>query len=169
MPDLGTINYEARHLEKTQVGPITIYVSDAGLARIEFGLMGEVRTGDSKLEQLAALALQELTEYFFAGRRSFSLPIDWRGMNAYQELVLRACYAIPYGQTRTYGELAKQTGKGAAGARAVGSIMASNPIPIVIPCHRVVGTDGKLHGYGSPGGVDDKARLLALEGQRIVA
>ncbi|MHB1120924.1 MAG: hypothetical protein ACYC11_12785, partial [Bellilinea sp.] len=74
MPDLGTINYKARHLEKTQVGPITIYVSDAGLARIEFGLMGEVRTGDSKLEQLAALALQELTEYFFAGRRSFSLP-----------------------------------------------------------------------------------------------
>lgn len=169
MPDLETIYYETRHLERTQVGPLTIYVADAGLARIAFGLKGEVRTGDSKLESLAALALQELTEYFFAGRRSFSLPIDWRGMNAYQEQVLRACYAIPYGQTRTYGELAKQTGKSAAGARAIGSIMASNPIPIVIPCHRVVGSDGKLHGYGSPGGVDDKARLLALEGQRIVA
>jgi len=169
MPDLEIAFYEARQMEKTPVGPLTIYVSDAGLAQIAFGLKGEVRTGDTRLERLAALAIQELTEYFYAGRRSFSLPIDWRGMNEYQEQVLRVCYAIPYGQTRTYGELSRQTGKGAAGARAVGSIMASNPIPIVIPCHRVVGSDGKLHGYGSPGGVDDKARLLALEGQRIVA
>ena len=81
---------------------------------------------------------------------------------------MRACLAVPYGQVRTYGELARQTGS-VGSARAVGGIMASNPIPIVIPCHRVVGSDGKLHGYGSPGGVDDKARLLTLEGQRIVA
>ena len=96
------------------------------------------------------------------------MPIDWRAMQPYQEKVLRACYAIPYGQTWTYGDLARQTGSPGS-ARAVGGIMASNPISIVIPCHRVVGSDGKLHGYGSPGGVEDKAQLLALEGQRIVA
>lgn len=169
MSEPKLIYYEARHLKTTPIGPLTIYCSAAGVAQIAFGLPVEVKTGEKTSEQMAALALQELTEYFYAGRRSFTLPIDWRGMSAYQELVLRACYAIPYGQTRTYGELAVLTGKGPAGARAVGAIMAGNPIPIVIPCHRVVGKDGKLHGYASPGGVDDKARLLALEGQRIVA
>lgn len=169
MSEAEEIIYEVRNLDKTPVGPLTIYVSDAGLAQISFGLQDEVKTGNQKLERLAALVIQQLTEYFYAGRRSFDLPVDWRGMNPYQEQVLRVCYAIPYGKTRSYGELAVQTGRGKAGARAVGSIMAHNPIPIVIPCHRVVGTDGKLHGYGSPGGVDDKARLLALEGQRIVA
>lgn len=169
MTEMEEIIYEARQLEKSPVGPLTIYVSDAGLAQISFGLFSEVHTGDPILERLADLVIQQLTEYFYAGRRTFDLSIDWRGMNPYQETVLKACYAIPYGQTRTYGDLAVQTGTGLAGARAVGSIMASNPIPIVIPCHRVVGKDGKLHGYGSPGGVDDKARLLALEGQRIVA
>lgn len=169
MSDEEVIIYEARHLAKTPIGPLTVYVSNFGLAQISFGLQSEVRTENPELERLASLVIQELTEYFYAGRRSFDLPIDWRGMNPYQEQVLRACFAIPYGQTRSYGELAVQMGRGLTGARAVGSIMASNPIPIVIPCHRVVGTDGKLHGYGSPGGVDDKARLLTLEGQRIVA
>jgi methylated-DNA-[protein]-cysteine S-methyltransferase len=166
--DSDSISYEARILDKTPVGPLTIYVSDVGLAKIAFGKQAEVHTGDAQLERLAEQAVQELTEYFYAGRRAFTLPIDWRAMQPYQEKVLRACDAIPYGQTRTYGDLARQTGSPGS-ARAVGRIMASNPIPIVIPCHRVVGTDGKLHGYGSPGGVDDKAQLLALEGQRIVA
>lgn len=169
MPDKPQIHYEVRQVTRTPIGPLTIVVSDAGLAKIFFGLQAEVHTGDLKIELLASQVTQELTEYFYAGRRSFSTPIDWRGMQPYQEQVLRACFAIPYGQTRTYGELAVQTGAGLAGARAVGSIMAGNPIPIVIPCHRVVGSDGKLHGYGSPGGVEDKARLLTLEGQRIVA
>lgn len=169
MPEEMTIPLEVRQLSQTPLGPMTLFVSKVGLARIMFGLEPEVRTGDQQLERLIEQAAQELTEYFYAGRRLFTLPIDWRGMKPYQEQVLRACLAIPYGQTRTYGELARQTGKGPAAARAVGAIMASNPIPIVIPCHRVVGSDGKLHGYGSPGGVDDKARLLTLEGQRIVA
>jgi methylated-DNA-[protein]-cysteine S-methyltransferase len=162
------IIYEVRNVEPTPVGPLTVYASDTGLAQILFGKFAEVRTGDAALERMAALAVQELNEYFYAGRRNFTIPIDWRGMQPYQEKVLRACYAIPYGQTRTYGDLAKMTGS-IGSARAVGGIMASNPIPVVIPCHRVVGSDGKLHGYGSPGGVKDKARLLLLEGQRIVA
>jgi methylated-DNA-[protein]-cysteine S-methyltransferase len=168
MAEGETIIYEVRVLEQTPIGPLTVYVSDGGLARIDFARLVEVRTGNPELEKMADLAVQELTEYFYAGRRNFTLGIDWRGMQAYQEKVLRACLAVPYGQVRTYGELAHQTGS-AGSARAVGGIMASNPIPIVIPCHRVVGSDGKLHGYGSPGGVDDKALLLTLEGQRIVA
>lgn len=159
---------EVRVLQPTLVGPLTIFVSANGLVRINFGTQAELKQADPVLANLAAQVLQELKEYFFAGRRTFSVPIDWSQMQPYQENVLRACYAIPYGQTRTYGELAVLTGSRGS-ARAVGGIMAANPIPIVIPCHRVVGSDGKLHGYGSPGGVDDKARLLALEGQRIVA
>ena len=162
-------DYEIKHLEKTPLGPLTIYCTGEGLARIAFGLFDEVHSGKPDLEKLAETVCQELVEYFYAGRRAFSVPLDWGGMRPYQEVVLRACYQIPCGQTISYGELAASTGRGRAGARAVGSIMARNPIPIVIPCHRVVGADGRLHGYGSPGGVRDKAFLLALERQRIVA
>ncbi len=169
MSDSNAIIYASRNLQKSPVGPLTVYGTDAGLAQIDFGLVREVPTSDPQVNLLLDLVIQQLTEYFYAGRRHFDLPIDWRAMQPYQEQVLKACYSIPYGQTRTYGELAIQTGKGLEAARAVGSIMASNPIPIVIPCHRVVGKDGKLHGYGSPGGVEDKALLLKLEGQRIVA
>jgi len=156
----------SRILEPTPIGPLTVFVSREGLAQVDFGRKNEVLSADPSINRLTDLVIQQFQEYFYAGRREFTFPIDWRGFQPYQEKVLRACLAIPYGQTRTYGELAKVNG---GSARAVGGIMAGNPIPIVIPCHRVVGSDGKLHGYGSPGGVEDKARLLTLEGQRIVA
>ena len=73
MAEIETIIYEVRVLEQTPIGPLTVYVSDGGLARIDFGRLVEVRTGDAELEKLADLAVQELTEYFYAGRRNFSL------------------------------------------------------------------------------------------------
>ena len=84
-------------------------------------------------------------------------------MTSFQLQVLHLTYHIPYGQTSTYKDIAIQVGKPNA-ARAVGRVEATNPIPLVIPCHRVLGSDGSLHGYGGPGGIKLKAWLLQLEG-----
>ena len=105
----------------------------------------------------------ELLEYFSRSRKQFSIPIDWSVLPAFQAKVLKATLTIPFGSTRTYAEIAQQIGHPGA-ARAVGQAEAKNPIPIIIPCHRVIGSDGKLHGYGAPGGVQTKAFLLQHEG-----
>ncbi len=109
------------------------------------------------------LAAAELIKYFSGLSISFSVPIDWRIMPSFQRKVLQFTYAIPYGSTCTYSQIANKIGHPHA-ARAVGQAQARNPIPIIIPCHRVIGKDGKLHGYGAPGGLKTKSFLLQLEG-----
>lgn len=94
---------------------------------------------------------------------SLSFPIDWSALHPFQRAVLQAVYAIPYGETRTYADIAAQIGREHA-YRAVGRANATNPMPLVIPCHRVIGTDGKLHGYGGGEGLKTKEWLLRLEG-----
>jgi methylated-DNA-[protein]-cysteine S-methyltransferase len=154
----------SKSMSDTPAGVLTIFVSAQGLAEIVFGALPEHLPQEPKAMALLEQVEQQLDEYFDGKRQTFDLPIDWNGMAEYQESVLRACFAIPYGEVRTYGGLARQTGRPKA-ARAVGNIMATNPIPIVIPCHRVIGSDGSLHGYG--GGLDVKARLLKLEGSQL--
>jgi len=105
-------------------------------------------------------ALNQLREYFSGSRRAFDLPLDVRG-TVFQKAVWDEIARIPYGATTTYGEIAQHIGKPNA-ARAVGSANGANPLPIVIPCHRVIGADGSLTGYG--GGLEMKAALLRLEG-----
>ena len=92
------------------------------------------------------------------------MPLDWRFMNAFQIQALQATLEIPYGSTTTYSALAEQLGRPRA-ARAIGRAEATNPLPLVIPCHRVVGKDGSLRGYGGPQGIQHKAWLLELESQ----
>lgn len=113
-----------------------------------------------------APALRQLDEYLRGARRVFTLPIDWSVLRPFQRQALQIVYAIPYGETRTYGEIARQMGKPRA-ARAVGRANAANPMPLVIPCHRVIGSDGKLHGYGGGKGLPTKEWLLKLEGAVI--
>ena len=103
---------------------------------------------------------RQLEEYLDGRRRIFDLPIDLRGSN-FQKLVWNAVAAIPYGRTASYGQIARLIGRPGA-SRAVGAANGQNPIPIVIPCHRVIGSDGSLTGYSS--GLSVKRRLLALEG-----
>lgn len=102
---------------------------------------------------------QQLREYFAGARKAFDLPLDMRG-TPFQKNVWEALLAIPFGQTRSYGELAKQLGVPSA-SRAVGAANGRNPVSIVVPCHRVIGSSGKLTGFA--GGLETKARLLGLE------
>lgn len=105
-----------------------------------------------------------LLESYFAGQQiRFSLPLDQRGFTPFQISVYAWVASIPYGSVRTYGDVAHAIGNSGA-ARGVGAAMAANPLPIIIPCHRVVGASGKLTGYSGPGGIETKAWLLRQEG-----
>ncbi len=103
---------------------------------------------------------QELFDYGLGRRQAFSLPLDWQLTKPFQRSVLEATRRIPFGETRTYGWVARAIGAPRA-SRAVGRALATNPIPIIIPCHRVIASDGTLGGYG--GGLPLKQRLLELE------
>ena len=119
---------------------------------------------DHQTEQnSAAAACAQLDEYLRGARKKFEITVDWSVMTPFQEEALKITYKIPYGQVSTYADIARQIGKPNA-ARAVGRAEATNPMPLVIPCHRVIGTDGGLHGYGGRGGLETKAWLLRLEG-----
>jgi methylated-DNA-[protein]-cysteine S-methyltransferase len=104
---------------------------------------------------------RELDEYFEGRRRTFDLPIDWALASAWGRKILKATAAIPFGEVSTYGAVAAKAGNPKA-SRAAGRALNTNPIPIVVPCHRVVGASGKLVGYA--GGLDRKVTLLEIEG-----
>jgi methylated-DNA-[protein]-cysteine S-methyltransferase len=108
-------------------------------------------------------AERQLREYFAGRRRSFDLTLDFVG-TPFQRAVWKALLTIPFGQTRSYGEIAKQVGRPSA-SRAVGAANGRNPVSIIAPCHRVIGSTGALTGFG--GGLDVKERLLRLEGARV--
>ena len=113
---------------------------------------------------LAAACLQ-LDEYFAGQRQCFDLPLDWRLTGGFRRAVLDATATIPYGATASYREMATAAGNGAA-VRAAGSALARNPLPLIIPCHRVLRSDGGLGGYG--GGVGAKVQLLTLEHENLL-
>ncbi len=110
--------------------------------------------------------LNALTAYFDDATKPFDIPIDWSILKPFQADALRAVCAIPAGETRSYGDIAQTLGQPGA-ARAVGHANATNPMPIIIPCHRVIGSDGKLHGYSGGNGLETKRWLLAHEGVEI--
>lgn len=151
-----------------------------GVVAGERGLLAVfLPTGESPGEMLAAIAREfpraagespptretaALLESYFAGEEvTFDLPIDGSGFTPFQRKVYAAVARISYGELRTYRDIAREMGSPGS-ARGVGSAMARNPLPIIIPCHRVIGTSGALTGYSAPGGVETKKRLLLLEG-----
>ena len=157
-------------LPDTPVGTLLVGVTDRGVCRISFDPEPE-----HHLELLARVfgprvlrsskpvdrVRRELDEYFEGRRQHFDVEPDVRGVPDYYRRVLDELARVEYGTTTTYGTLAALTGNPRA-ARAVGTVMNRNPIPIVLPCHRVIGANGKLVGYG--GGLDRKEHLLRLEG-----
>jgi methylated-DNA-[protein]-cysteine S-methyltransferase len=156
------------------LGPILLGATREGLVRVGLPAEGE----DAVLEELAARvsprvlrvsrpalarARRQLDEYFEGRRRRFDVPLDWRLSGGFRRAVLRAAARIPYGRTATYREMARRAGSPSA-FRAAGSALATNPLPILVPCHRVLPARGGLGDYR--GGAPAKARLLRLEHAR---
>jgi methylated-DNA-[protein]-cysteine S-methyltransferase len=156
----------------TPVGPVSAGCGNAGVAQVRFGAPpadpdGAGAPADGPRE-LAQAAVRQLAEYFRGERKAFDLPLDWSGFAPPQRQVLGLLYDdVGYGQTVTYGRLATLAGlpasKDVIPARAVGQIMGANPIPVIVPCHRVVASDG-LGGYSGGAGPEVKRWLLILEG-----
>ncbi len=144
-------------IHESRLGPLTIAVSDAGAVEmIHFGVRAETAVF---AEERCEHVITQLEEYLRGEREEFDLELAPRGTE-FQLEVWRELQRIPYGTTISYAELAKRIGRPAA-VRAVGAANGANPIPIIIPCHRVIGANGNLTGYG--GGLDIKRALLALE------
>jgi O-6-methylguanine DNA methyltransferase len=155
---------------ETSAGPMFVASTDRGLAYLGLphangrGFQGWMRRHARDMQSKAGYApnrdaIIQITEYLESKRQEFDLELDLRA-TAFQRKVYEAVSAIGYGETASYGEIARRIGEPNA-VRAVGAANGANPIPLVIPCHRVVQTGGKLGGYG--GGLELKARLLALE------
>lgn len=149
---------------KSPVGVLTLVGSETGLAAIlwENDRPGRVRLNFSEIDNTNPILVEterQLNEYFDGQRTSFSVPLNFIGTD-FQQKVWRALLTIPFGETRTYGDIAKQIGNEAA-VRAVGAANGRNPISIIGPCHRVIGANGTLTGYA--GGLAVKELLLNLE------
>ncbi|WP_405657114.1 methylated-DNA--[protein]-cysteine S-methyltransferase [Streptomyces sp. RK9] len=160
----------------SDIGPLLLAATDAGLVTVVFHATDDVR--DKALERLGsrlgaepvedpdspllAEPIRQLRAYFAGQRRDFELPLDWSLISGFNRQVLRELAAgVPFGTVVGYGDLARRVGQPGA-AQAVGMAMGANPLPVVVPCHRVVESDGGIGGFG--GGLETKRRLLALEG-----
>jgi len=166
----------------TPVGPLSVGCSPAGVSQVRFGSPPRLGAASAPADPGAmpippagaraaadppADALTQLAEYFSGRRRNFDLPLDWSAMSRLQRRVLGVLFdSVSYGETVSYGTLARRV-KSADGtlvpARAIGQIMGSNPIPLIVPCHRVVAADG-LGGYSGGTGLEVKRWLLTFEG-----
>ena len=154
------------------VGELLLAATPRGLVKVSF----DVEDPDATLAGLAAAisprvlerparldgARRELDQYFAGRRREFDLPLDWRLSSGFRRRVLRATAKIPFGETSTYSRVAAAAGSPRA-HRAAGTALGANPLPIVVPCHRVLRTGGALGGYG--GGLEMKEELLRIEGR----
>ena len=141
------------------IGRLALCADGRGLCALNFHA-----TGAEMDEAPVLLQAQRELEAYFAGRRTaFSVPLSMEG-TPFQMQVWEALQSIPYGELRSYGDIARQIGRDRA-CRAVGMANHANPLPIFVPCHRVVGADGRLTGYG--GGLDVKKYLLELEGIHV--
>ena len=153
------------------VGQLLVAATPRGLVRVSF----PIESSEKVLEELAGSVSprilesptkldevrRELDRYFEGRLQDFELPLDWQLTHGFYRKVLRATARIPYGQTRSYKQMATKAGSARA-VRATGSALGSNPLPIIVPCHRVLRTGGALGGYG--GGLETKQALLELEG-----
>jgi methylated-DNA-[protein]-cysteine S-methyltransferase len=152
----------------TWIGDIEITGTERGVSGILFPVTTQKKsdsTNTDRVSESVEVAARELTEYFEGKRKVFTVPLDPAG-TTFQHTVWDELLKVPYGQTATYGEIAKRIGIPGA-SRAVGGANRRNPISIVIPCHRIIGSDGSLTGYGGPHGIEYKRRLLAFEKSRL--
>ena len=142
------------------LGPCALYASEAGLAAARVGEVTKQQIGTGRAAEVLQEASRQLQAYFEGHLHAFDLPLDLSERTDFQRRVLQACSQVEYGQTATYGELAARAGSPRAG-RAVGQVMAQNRLALIIPCHRIIGSSGRLVGYGH--GLNVKQALLQME------
>lgn len=149
------------------IGPLTLAGRNSVLTNLRMvdQTYAPSRAGWTRDDNVFADAVEQLNAYFAGELTDFDLELDLQG-TVFQQRVWKALLTIPYGETRSYGEIAEQVGAPGS-ARAVGLANGHNPIAIIVPCHRVIGANGKLTGYG--GGIDRKLTLLELEKSRASA
>ena len=155
------------------LGPLFLAQSETGLCRLAFGVSEDAfrarlpaRARSRSNPDALREAQEQLVAYFDGGQVRFRLPVDLGEMTRFQQGVLRRACAIPAGELRSYGDIARDMGSPRA-SRAVGQALGRNPVPIVVPCHRVVGSDGRLTGYSGARGIESKRWLLRLEGAPV--
>lgn len=150
------------HEMSSPIGRLGVVTSSDGVVKVLFEADGiETERERILLAHGVPPAARELAEYFSGQRREFTVPLDFRFVSGFRAEVLRELARVPFGETTTYGELARKVGNPKA-VRAVGSACANNPLPLLVPCHRVLRADGTLGGYR--GGLEAKCLLLELEG-----
>jgi len=159
-------------IKSTPLGEVWAAVSEHGLVTVEYGVTRKVFEANVRKQtkrdveyapKQVETILKQIKEYLDGKRRNFDVVVDWSILSSdFQRAALKKVFAIPSGESRTYAEIAAAIGHPDA-PRAVGRANATNPMPLVIPCHRVIGSDGKLHGYGGKGGIKTKAWLLKME------
>ena len=147
----------------TPLGTLTLEASERGLSSIQFPNRPKSMAGRLTSNAVIKLAQRELTAYFANQLKAFSVPLDWHG-TAFQESVWQALTVIPYGETVTYADIARAIGRPQS-ARPTGGAVGRNPLPIIVPCHRVIGSDRTLTGF--TGGLKIKVALLKLEDRLI--
>jgi methylated-DNA-[protein]-cysteine S-methyltransferase len=165
---LATVGYDVL---ASPLGPLWVAIGPKGVTTIHYGgapserelrrLVHVYGPGVVPDHRRSSALARELDQYFSGKRKTFDVDVDLSGLTPFQSRVLAATARIPFGEVSTYGTIAKRVGNANA-SRAAGGALNSNPIPIVVPCHRVVGANGALVGYA--GGLDTKKRLLAIEG-----
>lgn len=154
-------------LRDTPVGTIAVWVTQLGLRRLGFdadALTIPHHTEDTTSIPHLDRAMTQLSEYFSGGRQEFDVPLDLSGATDFQRRIYKRLVEIPFGRVVSYGDLADELGDPGA-ARAVGQAVGANPLPVVVPCHRVVRSDGRLGGFS--GGLTRKVELLRLEGMDV--
>jgi methylated-DNA-[protein]-cysteine S-methyltransferase len=158
----------------TAIGIVEVAASELGLCRVS--LLGRnspslhtpaVSQSSKAGKQYAKEALNQIMEFLQGKIKVFSLNLDWTNITAFQKKVLQAALTVPFGEIRTYGQLANSIGQAQA-SRAVGAALGRNPMPIVIPCHRIIAASGHLTGFSAADGLQTKQWLLELEGHSIV-
>lgn len=156
-------------------GNIDLYYNEDGIYKLIFNTIdlaamdpaGSACVVTSTTHQ-ALEGANKILKYLGGEQKELEIPVDWSIFPEFQKKVLKLAYDIPFGSVETYGQLALRKGDPKS-SRAVGAALGKNPIPIVIPCHRVVGADGSMHGYSAPGGLATKAWLLRLEGHSFLS
>lgn len=143
---------------ESPLGPISLHAHDDHLTGVSIG----IAHAHSAPTPLLLRAQEQLTEYLQGTRTSFNLPLQLSG-TAFQEAIWSALQEIPYGRTESYQALGEKAGRGKA-PRAVGGAVGRNPLPIIVPCHRILASDGRITGYSGGEGIPTKKWLLDLEG-----